>query len=288
MLISCPECNAVYKISSDNIPDEGKKFKCAECSHIWLVKPEDLKNIEPEVEKTEDISQNDVENPENSNKIEESNIEHNQTEETVKPQVAIQSSVYDASNPDIQSMFEKMSHDTKGLFSGAKSSESQKDIWKRKMQVFWSPMMLNGTLGVIALIMTTAVIYFNRFEIVDFIPRLEDFYSKLNIESIHNGKDIVFRDVAIRNINRKGQNFVEVYGLLYNESDMKSKIPPIRAILLNPDKSTAAESIKVLTLSTLDPQFSAVFRILVPNDTPLSKTVRLVFDTKINPDLITK
>lgn len=285
MLISCPECNAVYKISSDNIPDEGKKFKCAECSHIWLVKPEDLKNIEPEVENITENSDNSSEKNTVENK---DNVTKSETEEVVKPQVSITSSVYDPSNPDIQSMFEKMSQDTKGLFSGAKSSESKKDIWRRKMQVFWSPMMLNGTLGVIALIFTTAVIYFNRFEIVDFIPRLEDFYNKLNIESIHNGKDIVFKDVAIRNINRKGQNFVEVYGLLYNESDMKSKIPPVRAILLNPDKSTAAESVKVLTLSTLDPQFSAVFRILIPNDTPLSKTVRLIFDTKINPDLITQ
>ena len=65
MLISCPECNAVYKISSDNISDDGKKFKCAECSHIWLVKPEDLKNIEPEIENptenTEDTPVNNAE-----------------------------------------------------------------------------------------------------------------------------------------------------------------------------------------------------------------------------------
>ena len=40
MLISCPKCNAVYQVPENQIPADGKKFKCAECGEIWFVRPQ--------------------------------------------------------------------------------------------------------------------------------------------------------------------------------------------------------------------------------------------------------
>ena len=47
MLISCPKCNAVYQIPEGQIPEGGKKFKCAECGEVWTVRPQDVKKTEP-------------------------------------------------------------------------------------------------------------------------------------------------------------------------------------------------------------------------------------------------
>ena len=84
MLINCPRCNSVYVVKSEQVPENGKKFKCAECGKIWTVMPEDLFDDEPANKKI-------------------------QTQK-----VRIASEVEDDDN--VRKMFELLNRDTKGLF----------------------------------------------------------------------------------------------------------------------------------------------------------------------------
>ena len=81
---------------------------------------------------------------------------------------------------------------------------------------------------------------------------------------------------------RQGKNFVEVSGLVYNESNMKSTVLPIKAELYNKSGEKLAESVKTLTLDRIEPNFSAVFRILLPDNTLEDKTIKLSFDENAN------
>lgn len=41
VIVSCPECNARYKLADDAIPAIGRRMRCAQCSHAWLAMPVD-------------------------------------------------------------------------------------------------------------------------------------------------------------------------------------------------------------------------------------------------------
>jgi len=246
MLISCPKCNAVYMVSENQIPKDGKRFKCAECGNVWTVHPEDFKNIEPEKQ--------------------------------VKSQIVRPAAAYDIDETDLENMFNRISQDTKGLFNGNSSADGFFQKFFRKVQVIFSPMMLNCTILFFIFCGIFFIGYKNRYEIVGLIPRLENFYKNIDLEYIYKGRDIVFDDVKIKNIQHNGKHFVEVSGLLYNKGKLKSQILPVKATMTHNDGSLAAEKTIILPVDKLEAKFNSVFRIILPNKTTDAKKLTLVFD----------
>ena len=35
MRLICPQCNALYDVSSEMIPPEGREVECSACGHVW-------------------------------------------------------------------------------------------------------------------------------------------------------------------------------------------------------------------------------------------------------------
>lgn len=246
MLISCPKCNAVYMVTEKQIPQDGKKFKCAECGRVWTVMPEDLKNIEPESGQ-------------------------------IKTQLVRPASSYEMDESDIEDMFNRLSRDTKGLFNNASSADSVWERFRRKWQVFLSPVTRNSLLLTVIIASFLYISYAYRYEFVHYVPQLEYFYNKIELESIYKGRNVVFKNVNTRNITRSGKHFVEISGLVYNQGEMKSALLPIKAVMKKENGEIVSETVKTLTLDRLNPDFGAVFRIVMPNDTPESKKVLLSF-----------
>lgn len=243
MLISCPKCNAVYSVSENRVPESGKKFKCSECGNVWVVKPKDLRDIEPET-------------PE------------------VKPQIVRTATSYSYDDADVQEMFDRLSKDTKGLFTEQAPIDQKKGFW-RKMQVIFSPIVLNSAIFLLIVLMSILIAYKNRFEIVNYIPRLETFYDTIGLDSIYAGRDIVFEDVNVKNTERNGKHYVEVSGKLFNRGKYKSKILPIKATLYNLQNEVEEEQVKVLTTNKLNSNFSALFHIMLNNNNPTPKKLML-------------
>ncbi len=270
MLISCPKCNAVYQIPDGKIPAEGKKFKCAECGEVWTVRPQDVKGVKTE-EKAAPApvpSSASVAAAASLPKAESSSPQ-------VKPQII---SPQTAQNSDVENMFNRLSQDTKGLFNNNSSSDTRAERWKRRLIMFFSPFMVNCCLLILIFAFTIYIGYTNRFYLVSNIPQLENFYKKMGIHSLLKGRGLVFQNVQSRYVERQGKFFVEVSGLIYNESDMKSLVLPIKAELYNTEGEKLSETIKVLTLDRLEPNFSAVFRILLPDTGLEDKIINLSFD----------
>lgn len=267
MLISCPKCNAVYQIPDGKIPAEGKKFKCAECSEVWTVRPQDVKGVKTE-EKTAQVPSSASVAAAFSPQTENSNPH-------VKPQII---SPQTTQNSDVENMFNRLSQDTKGLFNNNASSDTGAERWKRRFIMFFSPFMVNCCLLILIFAFTIYIGYTNRFYLVSNIPQLENFYKKIGINSLLKGRGLVFQNLQSRYVERQGKFFVEVSGSIYNESDMKSLVMPIKAELYNAEGEKLSETIKVLTLDRLEPNFSAVFRILLPDTGLEDKIINLSFD----------
>ena len=263
MLISCPKCNAVYQVPENQIPADGKKFKCAECSEIWFVRPqakpkENVVSIAPAVSKT-------AEQP---------------AKVQINPQII---STEAAQDDDLEKMFNRLSKDTKGLFSGKESADTRIERAKRKFFMFFSPFMINCSILLFIFVCTLYISYANRFELVSAIPQLENFYNKLGVNSLYKGKNLVFQNVSARNIEHDGKAYVEISGNVYNDGDMTAIVLPIKVTLQHLDGSIEAEAVKNLTLDRLEPNFRALFRILLPDSSLDEKKVILSFDENAQP-----
>ena len=35
MLIKCPQCQTVYRLESEKLPENGLKMRCAKCRCVW-------------------------------------------------------------------------------------------------------------------------------------------------------------------------------------------------------------------------------------------------------------
>lgn len=249
MLISCPKCNSVYNLLNNHIPFSGKKFRCSQCGHVWTVYPKDVKDIEPE--------------------------------NMVKSQIIRPAAVFDENSEDINAMFDRLSQDTKGLFSNYQADSG--GFWgrlRRKLQVFFSPTMTVCSILLIIFIFTIYIGYRNRYEIVGIMPKLEDFYNKIDLESIYAGRDVKFENVKIRDLDKNGKHYVEISGIIRNTGKLSSQILPIKAVMVNSNGEKEGEKTQVLTLKRLGPDFSAMFRILFNNKTTLGKKLSLTFDNE--------
>lgn len=263
MLISCPNCTAVYDITTDKIPEQGRRFKCIECGNVWTVMPQDIKNIEPE------------------NKVKTQRILPSGEEVVQK---------------DIQEMFKRLSRDTDDLFTDAEKyttkitensaytkqpqrasdrATNDTEILKRKLKVFFSPFMLNGALLLLIIFLTSYIGYHNRYEVVRLFPMAENFYDNLKIGSIYTGRDIIFDHLNIKPLVRGRKNFVEVSGRLLNQGKYKVKVPSVKAVMYNAAGKILAQEIKDLPLPNLMPQTSSIFFFVLENSTTEAKVVEL-------------
>ncbi len=278
MLISCPKCNAVYEVPDSQIPATGKKFKCAECEEVWTAYPPKKETV-PQTEQKIELPE-DVKNDNTTSNLVVDTVKVETTQQKTNPAPDIKSQVVADETPidDVQYMFERLSQDTKGLFSGKQSADTKWARFKRKFMLMFSLFMLNCTILLAIIAMTLYIGYRNRYEIVDALPMLENFYNKIGLESIHKNKDIVFQNVTTRNIKRKGKRFIEVSGLLFNNGNMQSTIIPIKAVMKRQDGSIESEAVKIMTLDRLEANFSAVFRMLLPSSSLYEKSITLSFD----------
>ena len=276
MLISCPKCVAVYDIEADKIPEQGRRFKCIECGHIWNVLPQEVSQIEPENKPKAQI-------------ILPSEDEHH--------------------NDDVHEMFNRLSQNTNDLFTDSekytvkitendnytkqpqRAIDRETDgigIFKRKMQVFFSPLFLNSLLILIIAALTTYIGYYNRYDVVRFIPSMENVYDNFNIASVRYGQDIAFEQVTTKQIQRGRKYFIEVSGRLFNKGKYKAKLFPVKATMLNLSDEIVAEDVKFIMPDSLAPQMSSLFFFVLENKTMKPKKINLSFVTDNHQNQIRK
>ena len=252
MLISCPRCNSVYVVEAEQIPENGKKFKCAECGKIWTATKKDLFDVDP-------------------------------YKKQFKTHKVRKASAFDSDDENVRKMFEMLDRDTKGLFdSQPEQYTSNEELNKliRHLKVYISPLMINGAIMIIILILSAFIAYFNRYDVVNAIPRMKYFYDKFDIDCIYYGKDLKFRDIETKHLVKKGKHYIEVHGVIQNEGKYNSYVPPIRATVSSLNGEPLVEIIKNPVITTIDSHFSSLFRILIESTDSDAKLLELAFLSK--------
>lgn len=242
MLISCPKCNSVYNISETRVPGGGKKFKCAECGQVWKVFPQDVQSIEPESK-----------NSDNNSGIE---------------------------NDDINIMFSRLSHDTKNLFAGENFAQgvTAADKLRSFFRNFFSAYTVIAFLLVLSIILAAYLIHQKRYDIVSDIPAMEKVYNRFKVESVYNGRNLIFRDVRIREIGYGRGYAVEISGRLHNSGNMTVKTLPIKASFIDKYGNIESEITDLLPPHRITPGSSILFRIVADNPSDRISKVKLTLD----------
>ncbi len=246
MLISCPKCKSVYDIDDSRVFPEGKKFKCAECEHIWIVYPEDA-------------------------------IKEEKPESDIKPQLILPDSSSDSKQKEVDEMYNRLSQDTLGLFLASESNDASdgKAKFARKMQVIFSPVVAWGCVISLFVTFTMLVGYYNRYDIVGFFPRLSGFYKNIHLDTSYKGTDLIFQNVMVNENEKKGVKTVEITGSLYNDGDKISQVVPLRAIMTDNKGNVLFNEIVNVPTKRLEPKTSALFRVVMPNNTKIDKKIKL-------------
>lgn len=254
MLISCPKCNAVYSVSDENIPTKGKKFKCAECENIWTVYPEDIQESVQE---------------------ESSPQKTPATPETPKTDYFRQ----DIDDDYMQEMFQRLSADTKGLFTtNQETSQTKFRQVRRKIELLFSPLLISLLILLLLFAILLGLAYTNRYDVVRLVPRLENFYRTLGIESIYQGRDLQFKNIEIFHMEENGRHYIEVKGQIMNTGNYKIRVLPIQATLKDENNNVTDKIIKILPMKYLKPNFMTLFKITLKNKVATPQTFDLSFD----------
>lgn len=264
MLISCPKCKAVYSISDSNIPSEGKKFKCAECEKIWTVYPAD---VQTDIEKESSVAQNET-----------SVVQSAET--TEQQQTTVDNNDY------MDEMFQRLSADTKGLFdAGNNNSQIKLKQIKRKFDLLFSPILINLLLILLLFLVGLSLMYFNRYDVVRLVPRMENFYQTLGMEALYQGRDLHFKNVQISHLEEAGKHYIEVKGQIINTGKYKIHVLPIRASLKDENDNITDEIVKILPMKNLKPKFMTLFKLTLKNKVPTPQTFHLSFDANYEKQL---
>lgn len=243
MLISCPNCNSVYNISDTRIPLKGKKFKCAECGEVWEVLPQDVKPVEPEGKTQNNYSADELKNE----------------------------------NDDINVMFSRLSHNTKNLFNAENTVKpaTAADNVRHFLGSFFTIYTAMAFLLVLCIILTAYLFYGYRYQIVADIPAMEKVYSRFDLESVYNGKDLIFRNVLIKELDYGSKYSVEISGRLYNNGKQAVRTLPVKVSLIDENGEVESEIIELLPTQLLAPKSSTLFRIVADNPSASVNKVRL-------------
>ena len=252
MLIKCPKCGSVYVVDADKIPEGGKKFKCAECSTVWVAEKKDLFDAENKVR-----------------------VKRVQTDSIVNDE-----------DENVRKMFEILNQDTKGLFTNLESQNiSNKEI-RTKKRTFkdivreYKLILINTGIIIAILILTGFISYYNRYFVARIIPLTENVYKQYNLDCIYYGRDLKFNDITTKYITKKGKHYIEVHGNINNESGYKIQIPPIKARITRENGEFVNEIVKDSIIPTVDPHFGSLFRILIESMDNEKKILDLSFLTK--------
>ena len=242
MLISCPKCNSVYNISDTRVPGGGKKFKCAECGQVWRVFPQDVREIEPEDKKSSEYSQEQ--------------------------------------NDDMNIMFSRLSHNTKNLFAGESAVENMAaaDKLRHFCRNFFSVYMIIAFLLVLSIILAGYLAYCKRYTIVAKIPAMEKVYGRFDVESVYSGRNLIFRNVRIREIGFGDKSELEISGRLHNKGKIMVSTMPIKASFTDENGNTESEIIELIPPQRIAPDSSILFRIVADNPSPNVRKVKLSFE----------
>jgi predicted Zn finger-like uncharacterized protein len=281
MLISCPNCSTSFSIPDKALGDKGRTLKCAKCGHKWFqAAPSaaddlDLDLAGPSMGATSTVAaraeiQPHYEEPEPASpppsssgggRSDDFDLDLDQPpipdfgSRAAPERPDHVSNLLDEEPEPIPEVFARPAHPAKKGTGG---------LW-----VLLLLLVLGGAGG--------AAFYFQD-RLVEILPEVGDVLSQMGLRREKPGAGLQLRSAGTP--ERFVHNDTEVLivrGIIANVSERTRPVPMMKLVLLDKDKTVVQEKQSQPPVTTLEPQGTASFKIMLERPNPNAVEVNVVF-----------
>ena len=244
MILTCPECATRYQTDASHFAPDGRKVRCAKCSHVWF---QAAPTAEPEPGLEDVAAQPEPEADEP--------VAREAAKQEAQKREAPRREAY-AAAPRVE--------------AAALSSFSTRPNLLEQM-VFGAGWVV---LGVMVLATVWSAIYY-RQGIANLWPQSSSFYAALGMPVNTRGLDL--RDQGAHFEKQDGQDVLVITGDLVNITGREQNVPPIRVSLMDADKRELYHWNFSPVMPTLRPGQLVSFRTRLPNPPAAARGIELRF-----------
>ena len=139
---------------------------------------------------------------------------------------------------------------------------------------------INIVLSVVLVLIVFLSLIFMRYEIVRFMPFMENVYSMIGLESLYRGRGLEFVNIQRREYIEDNIGKIQITGEIYNTGKYEVIVPNINLQILNKNGEILLFEEHEIELNRLEPESTLSFKIITMNPTPFAKSVYLTFSEK--------
>ncbi len=209
MIIACPSCSTRFKLDAARIPSKGAKVRCANCSHVWLQRPEfapePLPALEPAL----------APKPAPAPRVAEPFT-------PPEPRQAEPERHFELPPPRAERAREQVQTFAPSRPSFATASEALRGFGRWALRAGWATLLAIVICGL-------SIGYFLRLDIVRSFPKTAALYGLLGLEV--NVVGIDFRNVTTGSGIENGMPSLQLEGEIVNKSGHRVAVPELRASL---------------------------------------------------------
>ena len=187
---------------------------------------------------------------------------------------------------DLDAMFNRLSQNTKTLFASGSSVDSM-NIFQKIRHYILNTVTVYAIIAFllpISILLAGVLLYRYRYDIAADIPGMDYVYAKMDFDSLYSGKDLTIEDVQIKNIRVKGRSKLEISGRIFNNGKHIVTLLPVKAVVLDTNNRVMHEQTAMLEKRQLEPDFSALFRIVMKRPNAQAQKVRLSLEKDVEID----
>ena len=139
---------------------------------------------------------------------------------------------------------------------------------------------VNIILSAVLVLIILLLLIFMRYEIVRFMPFMENVYSMVGLESLYRGRGLEFVNIQRREYTENNLGKMQITGEIYNTGVYEVIVPNINLQILDKNGKVLLFEEHEIELNRLEAQSTLSFKIITINPTPFAKSVYLTFSEK--------
>jgi predicted Zn finger-like uncharacterized protein len=278
--LTCPACDARFKVPGKALLPKGRKVRCSKCGHSWFQEPlEDRQEKGPSVSEADDGGDSD-------NLLGSIEQEKLITVEDLQSQEALQKTEKtdsdeddhlvddDLSIPDLVRPYHRQQKDTKGS-----KSKSLPKISFKSLQVYWPWFAAFGSILALFLFLILG-----RGIIIAIWPYAGRYYQLAGADTlIPGGAGVLIDKVSPREEVQNGRIVLIIRGMLVNTREEPVRLPKLQAELYQGD-TVLKEWMFTADAKELQPEETTSFETQVVEDYAGATRVVVTFSKEYPED----
>jgi predicted Zn finger-like uncharacterized protein len=223
MFLSCPQCDTKFKLPAEKLLPDGKKVRCASCSHTWFQEPlpetnDEMMAVSVEAEDSSDTASDDLdqsfEKLVEQSSGEEPSVEEENTEDDTQGDGGDFSDIPLAVRPR------------------ADEADMPKfDDMKNTGPI--QPKLFAAAAALSVFLLIGLVLLMFRTQIVHAWPAANTAFSVIGMEPIVKGQGVVFNQLEASIEEEWGDEYLSIQGQIVNLKREPAAVPYISATLLD-------------------------------------------------------